>query len=125
MAASSAATRCRATNRAQRSPMPARPGLGPPRSSRPARTLSPAKPRIAGSSVVATSTATATVIAAARPISARNGMPTTVSPASATITVRPANTTAEPAVPTARPAARSWVSPVASSWRYRETMNRA
>ena len=71
------------------------------------------------------STATATVTAAATPISPRNGMPTTVSPASAMITVSPANTTAEPAVPTARPAASSGVAPSASSLRYRETMNSA
>ena len=65
----------------------------------------PAKPSSAGSSVIATSTATATVPAAARPITVRNGMPTTASPASAMTTVAPAKTTAEPAVPTARPAA--------------------
>jgi hypothetical protein len=80
-------------------------------------TRSPAKPTMAGNNVSAMSTAMATVAAAARPISVRNGMPTTESPASAITTVRPANTTADPAVPTARPAASSGSPPTCSSCR--------
>ena len=106
-------TRSRMTAGAQRKPKPvasdasastrrAGPALAPRQDPR-----SPAKPSSAGSRVIATSTATATVPAAARPITVRNGMPTTDRPASAMTTVAPAKTTAEPAVPTARPAASS------------------
>jgi hypothetical protein len=83
----------------------------------------PAKPSSAGSSVMATSTATATVPAAARPMTARNGMLTTASPASAMTTVMPAKTTAEPAVPTARAAASSGARPSTRFCRCREVMN--
>ena len=115
-ATSSTGIRWRATNRAQRSPCVVSTGLRRSRI-RPPATRCPAKPRTAGSSVSAMSTATATVTAAATPIWPRNGMPTTVSPASAMMTVSPANTTAEPAVPTARPAASSGSRPRLSSCR--------
>ena len=65
--------------------------------------LAPAKPSIAGSSVSAISSATATEPAAARPMTVRKGMPTTVRPHSAMITVRAAKTTEPPAVPAASP----------------------
>ena len=61
----------------------------------------PAKPSIAGSSVNAIISAMKTEAAAARPMTVRNGMPTTVSPHSAMITVRAAKTTELQAVPTA------------------------
>ncbi len=85
----------------------------------------PMKPRIAGTRVIATSTATTMVADAARPISVRNGMPTTDRPASAMKTVRPAVTTAEPAVPTAYAAAVSTSLPERNSCRKRVTMNSA
>ncbi len=66
-----------------------------------------------------------TVAAAARPIAARNGMPTTVSPTSATTTVMAANRTALPAVPIARGTASAGGCPSSMFWRKGETMNRA
>ena len=60
------------------------------------------------------STASRTVPAAARPITVRNGIPTTDSAASAMMTVHPAKTTAVPAVPTAMAADAAASSPAAS-----------
>jgi hypothetical protein len=71
----------------------------------------------AGSRVRATRTAIATVAAADRPMTVRNGIPTTVRPARAMTTVVPANTTALPAVAAAAPTASSGGFPVASSER--------
>lgn len=69
--------------------------------------------------------ATATVPAAASPIAVRNGMPTTASPQSAMMTLRPANTTELPAVPADRPADSSGSMP-SSRWpRWRARMNSA
>lgn len=65
----------------------------------------------------ATSTETVTVAEAAKPILVTAGMPTTASPASAMMTVRPANTTADPAVPVAILAACSGSRPRARSSR--------
>ena len=114
IAASSTGIRWRATNRAQRSPWVVVTCLRRNRI-RPPCTRRPVKPRMAGSKVSAMRTAIATVAAAAMPIWARNGIPTTLSPASAMITVSPAKTTADPAVPAARPAASSGSRPIASS----------
>jgi hypothetical protein len=83
----------------------------------------PANPTIAGNNVSATRTAMATVPAADRPMTVRNGIPTTVRPASAMRTVVPANTTALPAVAAATPTASSGGFPFASSDRYRDRMN--
>ena len=58
------------------------------------------------------SSATVTDAAAARPITVRNGMPTTVSPHSAMITVRAAKTTELPAVPMASGTDSSGVMPL-------------
>ncbi len=85
----------------------------------------PTKPSTAGTSVSASSTATTTVAAAARPISVRNGMPATTSPASAMTTVMPAVSTAEPAVPTAVATASPTSRPRSSSCRNRVKMNSA
>ena len=71
------------------------------------------------------STATRTPPAAARPMTVRNGMPTTASAARAMITVQPANATAVPAVPAASPADSAGASPAASCARCRVRMNRA
>jgi hypothetical protein len=103
----------RSTNRAQRSPpwpsdLSARP---PTRRADRDSTFSGTNPRIAGTSVSATSTATITAPAAASPILLSTGMPTTISPASAITTVRPAKTTADPAVPTASETASTAGSP--------------
>ncbi len=124
--ASSITTRRRERKEAHRSPAVG-PGFVVRRNpgTRPPSTLVPAKPSTAGSSVMAMSTATATVAEAASPIWPRMGMPTTVSPASAMMTVSPANTTAEPAVPTAVAAASSGLAPLSSSERWRDTMNSA
>lgn len=89
------------------------------------RSRAPANPSSAGSSVVATSTAISTAPAALRPITVRNGIPTTDSPAIAITTVSPANTTALPAVPTASAADSSGSNPWASPARWRLTMKSA
>lgn len=121
--------RNRVTQCAQRNPKPDRSSEPVPGSATASRlrslrgsTLRPAKPSSAGARVIATSTATVTVPAAARPITVRNGMPTTARPARATTTVAPAKTTAEPAVPTARPTASSGESPSSRFCRCREVM---
>ena len=67
----------------------------------------------------------ATVPAAARPITVRNGIPTTDSPASAISTVSPAKTTAVPAVPVALAIDSSIGMPAFTWLRCRETMNSA
>ena len=87
-------------------------------------TFGPAKPSIAGSSVRAISSATETEAAAARPMTVRNGMPTTVRPHSAMITVRAANTTELPAVPTASGTDSSGVMPLSRLVRCLDRMNR-
>jgi len=79
--------------------------------------LSGRNPTIAGTSVNATRTAITTATAAARPILVSIGMPTTVRPASAITTVRPAKATAEPAVPTAIEIAAAAGNPSARSSR--------
>ena len=88
-------------------------------------TFSPANPSNAGSRVMAISTEMPTVPAAARPITVRNGMPTTDRPASAMSTVRPANTTAVPAVPFALAIDSSMSIPALVWPRCRDTMNSA
>ena len=87
-------------------------------------TLVPAKPSIAGSSVSAISSATVTDAAAARPMTVRNGMPTTVRPHSAMITVRAAKTTELPAVPMASGTDSSGVMPLSRLVRCLDKMNR-
>ena len=88
-------------------------------------TRGPANPSIAGSKVIAMSIATATTPAAARPITDMNGMPTRVSPHSATMTVSAANTTELPEVPTARATDSSTSIPRITLARCRDAMNRA
>ena len=75
--------------------------------------------------VIAMSTASVTVNAAASPITVRNGMPTTLSAASAMNTVSPANNTAEPAVPVARAMDSATGIPAITCLRCRDTMNSA
>ena len=87
-------------------------------------TLGPAKPSMAGSSVRAISSATVTEAAAARPMTVRNGMPTTVRPHSAMITVRAAKTTELPDVPMARGTDSAGVMPLSRLVRCRDKMNR-
>ena len=87
-------------------------------------TLGPAKPSIAGSSVSAISSATVTDAAAASPMTVRNGMPTTVRPHSAMITVRAAKTTELPAVPMASGTDSSGVMPLSRLVRCLDRMNR-
>ncbi|AOW85990.1 hypothetical protein BC342_05040 [Streptomyces olivaceus] len=121
----------RVTSRAQRSPPVLRCPSCVARSLRSVRepdrgrSRAPAKPSRAGSSVTATRTDSRTVPAAARPMTLRKGMPTTVSPHRATITVRPAKTTALPAVPVARPADSSGSMPDASWVRCLDRMSNA
>ena len=67
----------------------------------------------------------ATVTAAAMPMTARNGMPATDSPVSATMTVTPAKTTADPDVALARAAASSAGSPSVRNDLCRDTMKSA
>ena len=113
---------CSAERRATRSPCPIRPVLR--REPMKWVTFSPAKPSRAGSRVSAISTETATAAAATRPIVIRKGMPTTLRPTSATMTVAPANTTELPALPTAVATDSSSGRP-ASSWdRCLDKMNR-
>ena len=88
------------------------------------RTRRPAKPRMAGSSVSAATTATPTAADPTAPIMVRKGMPATLRPSRAIITVMPANTTAEPAVPRARPTDSGTEIPARSWSRWRETMKR-
>ena len=78
---------------------------------------------MAGSRVKAISSATVTEAAAARPMTVRNGMPTTLSPHSAMITVRAAKTTALPAVPMARGTDSSGVMPLSRLVRCLDKMN--
>ncbi len=82
-------------------------------------------PITAGSRVRAASIAVMTDRAAATPITPRNGMPTTSSPASAMTTVIAANTTEPPAVATEVAADSSASMPFASCCRCRLRMNRA
>ena len=106
-----------ADRRAIRSACPTRPVFSLVRRRGPTKWVifSPAKPSRAGSRVSAISTEMSTAAAATRPIVRRKGMPTTLRPTSATITVAPANTTALPAVPTAV-ATDSSIGLPASSW---------
>ena len=76
-----------------------------------ATTRIPAKPSSAGVSVIEMSTASVTARAAATPIVVRNGIPATLSPTSAMMTVTAANTTADPAVATERAADSSGAMP--------------
>ncbi len=131
----STATRWRTTNRAQPAPAVLSGSAAERRATRPAwvpnsgirvnlATFVPAKPSIAGTSVNAISMATATEAAAARPMTVRNGMPTTLSPHSAMITVRAAKTTELPAVPIASGTDSSGVMPVSRLARCRDRTNR-
>ncbi len=131
----STGTRRRTTNLAHRAPAGLSGSAAERRAVRSARapssgsrvnlaTFMPAKPSRAGTSVSAISSATATDDAAARPMTVRNGMPTTVRPHSAIITVRPANTTALPAVPTASGTDSSGVMPLSRLVRCLDRMNR-
>ena len=129
------ATRWRTTNLAQPAPAELSGSAALRRATRSARapssgsrvnlaTLGPAKPSMAGSSVKAISSATVTEAAAARPMTVRNGMPTTVRPHSAMITVRAAKTTELPAVPMASGTDSSGVMPLSRLVRCLDKMNR-
>ena len=80
---------------------------------------------MAGSNVIEASIVTATMIAEPYPIIAIIGMPETLRPRMAMITVTPANSTDSPAVALARPMATGTDCPAARFWRCRARMNKA
>lgn len=123
MTAIASGVRRRTTNAAHRWPASI---LAPGRARRgrdEARTLWPAKPSMAGSSVTEISSASRTAPAPVNPITARNGIPVSARPHSATATVRAAKTTELPAVPAARATDSCGAIPAWSWVRCRYTLN--